>query len=334
MEMEDAMKHNLQDIQKQLAKKQTFEAAALSLALMLHHHYAPASLALQQMMYAAVCRAATLLQTRYVAPGFWITGLKLFQEAECLVTKPSEKGHMKACISRALEHLGEKDERTEVSAHSQQNTNSRFLFDGQLTVGPEPPMPAWLAAQNLLTALAVGSEVNSTAAESSQTHTQDNNATESTVGGYTPNILEQVINNLQEINNLENDLDRVIEAALQEVGSGPRGPPPASKEVVAKLPIIDVTEEVLAQIGKGTECAVCREQLLIGDKMQEVPCKHLFHPDCLKPWLDEHNSCPTCRYELKTDDHEYESRKEREKEAEEERKGAANAIRGGEYMYV
>lgn len=51
-------------------------------------------------------------------------------------------------------------------------------------------------------------------------------------------------------------------------------------------------------------------------------------------WQDEHNSCPICRHELKTDDHAYESWKEREKEAEEERKGAANAVRGGEYMYV
>lgn len=51
-------------------------------------------------------------------------------------------------------------------------------------------------------------------------------------------------------------------------------------------------------------------------------------------WQDEHNSCPICRHELQTDDHAYESWKEREKEAEEERKGAENAIRGGEYMYV
>lgn len=49
---------------------------------------------------------------------------------------------------------------------------------------------------------------------------------------------------------------------------------------------------------------------------------------------DEHNSCPICRHELRTDDHAYETWKEREREAEEERKGAENAVRGGEYMYV
>jgi len=51
-------------------------------------------------------------------------------------------------------------------------------------------------------------------------------------------------------------------------------------------------------------------------------------------WQDEHNSCPICRHELQTDDHAYESWKEREKEAAEERKGAENAVRGGEFMYI
>lgn len=334
MEREDTLKQTLQDLQKQLGKKQTFESAATSLAWILSHKYASAPVALQEMMYAAVCRVATLLQTRYVAPGFWIIGLKVFEEAEKLVTKLSEKNHMKACISRACEHLGEAGNREDASAHQQQNTDSRFLFEGQLTVGEEPPPPRWLAAQNLLTALAIGNQASSTTAESSENLVHENNASQSNEDGSTQNFLEQVVNNIQGIINLENDLDSAIEAALQEVGSGPRVPPPASKEVVAKLPIVDVTEEVLARMGKDTECAVCREDLIVGDKMQELPCKHLFHPNCLKPWLDEHNSCPICRYELQTDDLEYELKKERDKEAEEERKGAANAIRGGEYMYV
>jgi hypothetical protein len=60
-------------------------------------------------MYSTVCRVATVLQTRYTAPGFWRAGLNLFVGAEKLVTNPAEKDHLKSCISRAREHLDEKE---------------------------------------------------------------------------------------------------------------------------------------------------------------------------------------------------------------------------------
>ncbi|RZC85329.1 hypothetical protein C5167_041512 [Papaver somniferum] len=62
------------------------------------------------------------------------------------------------------------------------------------------------------------------------------------------------------------------------------------------------------------------------DKMQELPCKHLFHPPCLMPWLDKRNSCPVCRHELPTDNEAYERWKESEKEVEIARRDAANSM--------
>ncbi|KAG0497679.1 hypothetical protein HPP92_002370 [Vanilla planifolia] len=329
MASEDALIADLQALQRKLGKKQSFEGAVSLIANILRVHYASASSSLRKSIHSAIGRVATILQTRYTAPGFWLAGLRLFEQAEKIVTESSERGHLKNYISRAREHLNDVDNEVPVSERRQ--SDSRYLFEGHLTVGPEPAPPAWLVAQNLLTTLDVAQDWTASA-ESSQAP-EGNNARENISAVDIPETIRELMNNLREINGFL-DLDNVIEASLQDVGTGPHRAPPASKEVVASLPVIDVTEEVISRLGTETGCAVCRESLVLNDKMQELPCKHLFHPPCLKPWLDEHNSCPICRYELRTDDHAYESWKEREKEAEEERKGAANALRGGEFMYV
>ncbi|KAJ4967789.1 hypothetical protein NE237_014490 [Protea cynaroides] len=314
---EDSLKERLLELQKQLGKKQMFETAVSSIKSLLIEAYPSASPSLRKSIYSVVCRVATILQTRYTAPGFWLAGLQLFEEAMHFITQSSEKENLKSYIARACDHLHEIEDQSE-APQSVQNSirrDSRYLFEGHLTVDPEPPQPAWLRAQNVIVA-----------ANSSMGLSENGNAPESAV-----EVLQDLINNMQQ--NLQ-DFESVIESALQDVDNVRPRAPPASKEVVAKLPVITITKEILAKLGKGTKCAVCTEELVLNDEMQELPCKHMFHPPCLKPWLDEHNSCPICRHELQTDDHAYETWKEQEKEAEEERKGAANAVRGGEYMYV
>ena len=72
---------------------------------------------------------------------------------------------------------------------------------------------------------------------------------------------------------------------MQEINNVPQGPPPAAKEEIEKLSIVTVTKLVLARLGEGTQCVVCREPLVEGDIIQEMPCLHPYHPKCLKPWL-------------------------------------------------
>ncbi|KAJ0089512.1 hypothetical protein Patl1_13724 [Pistacia atlantica] len=276
MESDEGLRQQLEELQKQLGKKQKFEDAVSKINSLLHDQFPSASPPLRNLFYSVVCRVATILKTRYTSPGFWLAGLRLFEQAESLVSDPSHKQHMKACIAQAKEHLHDIDNPPEVS----ESTNSRgYLFEGHLTVDPEPPQPYWLVQSNLINA--VSSLVT---AESSRGPVDSNRNSEAAA-----NIFQELINNL---------------------------------------------DAVIPELGHDAECAICKENLVSGDKMQELPCKHTFHPPCLKPWLDEHNSCPICRHELQTDDHAYENWKEREKEAEEERKGAKNAVRGGEYMYV
>ena len=67
-----------------------------------------------------------------------------------------------------------------------------------------------------------------------------------------------------------------------------------------------------------TSCAVCQELLSsraaeegageAGNAVVRLPCEHAFHRCCIEPWLQEHNTCPTCRFELDTDDTEYNDR--------------------------
>ena len=43
------------------------------------------------------------------------------------------------------------------------------------------------------------------------------------------------------------------------------------------------------------DCPVCLVGVELGEEVAELPCKHWFHFDCIKAWLQEHDTCPTCR---------------------------------------
>lgn len=119
-----------------------------------------------------------------------------------------------------------------------------------------------------------------------------------------------------------------------ETGVSHSSKPPASKRVVASLPRVTLDDQKLQDIGRDTHCPVCTEELQLGDEVQILPCKHVYHVPCLAPWLQKHNSCPVCRHELPTDDAKYEARKEKQQQEEEDRRGAANALTHNEFMYI
>lgn len=91
---------------------------------------------------------------------------------------------------------------------------------------------------------------------------------------------------------------------LSESDPNRYGAPPASKSAVEALPTISICEEHLGT--DAAQCAVCKDEFEWGSKVKQMPCKHLYHPDCILPWLGQHNSCPVCRHELPTDDPDYE----------------------------
>ncbi|KAI3819155.1 hypothetical protein L1987_12980 [Smallanthus sonchifolius] len=93
---------------------------------------------------------------------------------------------------------------------------------------------------------------------------------------------------------------------LAEADTSRRGVPPAAPSVVNNLDCVTVN----ASDHNGLACAICKDSLTVGSVVNRLPCLHLYHPLCIKPWLSARNTCPLCRFELLTDDVDYENRKE------------------------
>ncbi|CAA0381083.1 putative transcription factor C2H2 family [Arabidopsis thaliana] len=107
--------------------------------------------------------------------------------------------------------------------------------------------------------------------------------------------------------------------------TGIRGNPPAAKSVIQDLPVVELAVE---ELDKGNNvCAVCKDEMLVEEKVRRLPCSHFYHGECIIPWLGIRNTCPVCRYELPTDDLEY----ERHKSSERGDTGLARNVLPGRY---
>jgi hypothetical protein len=43
-------------------------------------------------------------------------------------------------------------------------------------------------------------------------------------------------------------------------------------------------------------CPICIEEMKVGDKISKIKiCSHIFHKDCIKPWIEKNFTCPLCR---------------------------------------
>ncbi|URD72180.1 Zinc finger, C3HC4 type (RING finger) [Musa troglodytarum] len=48
----------------------------------------------------------------------------------------------------------------------------------------------------------------------------------------------------------------------------------------------------------GKDCTVCLEAFVANEPVLVTPCNHMFHRDCLEPWVRSHGKCPVCRFVL------------------------------------
>ncbi|GLJ55426.1 hypothetical protein SUGI_1190000 [Cryptomeria japonica] len=66
------------------------------------------------------------------------------------------------------------------------------------------------------------------------------------------------------------------------------------ESIIKDLPFISISEH---HVDDGGTCPICSEDFVLGEEAIEMPCHptHIFHSHCIKPWLQEHYTCPNCR---------------------------------------
>ncbi|XP_041007753.1 E3 ubiquitin ligase BIG BROTHER-related-like [Juglans microcarpa x Juglans regia] len=99
----------------------------------------------------------------------------------------------------------------------------------------------------------------------------------------------------------ESDADTAeFDAVFRRVVEIETGNPPAAKRFVENLPSVELTVEELLM--NTVVCAICKDAIVVKEKVRRLPCSHYYHGDCIVPWLSIRNTCPVCRYELPTED--------------------------------
>ncbi|KAL0144902.1 hypothetical protein V8B55DRAFT_1456862 [Mucor lusitanicus] len=97
-------------------------------------------------------------------------------------------------------------------------------------------------------------------------------------------------------------LDNIITQLMEQ--NGGHAPPPAPEQVIESLQKRPLTDKEKSQ---EADCAVCKDQFESQEQVIELPCEHIFHDECIKPWLKLNSTCPVCRHSVLPDQQEQDS---------------------------
>jgi hypothetical protein len=66
------------------------------------------------------------------------------------------------------------------------------------------------------------------------------------------------------------------------------------EEELAKLQVVAFSDLQTDE----KNCSICLDEFLAESQLYAIPCKHLFHKECLADWVAENYKCPVCRGEI------------------------------------
>ncbi|KAI5057372.1 hypothetical protein GOP47_0027387 [Adiantum capillus-veneris] len=81
----------------------------------------------------------------------------------------------------------------------------------------------------------------------------------------------------------------------EAVGTHSRGLKP---DAIAALPYSKYVQDDNSCTSSEDLCVICRFEYEEGDSLSTLPCKHQYHSECIKNWLQINKACPICSAEV------------------------------------
>lgn len=82
----------------------------------------------------------------------------------------------------------------------------------------------------------------------------------------------------------------------ETVGTQSRG---LSQELISLLPTSKCKfGSFFSRKKAGERCVICQMRYKRGDKQTKLPCKHVYHSECITKWLGINKVCPVCNNEV------------------------------------
>ncbi|XP_023655198.1 RING finger protein 150-like [Paramormyrops kingsleyae] len=72
----------------------------------------------------------------------------------------------------------------------------------------------------------------------------------------------------------------------------------AAKKAISKLQVRTIRKGDKEMESDFDNCAVCIEGYKQNDVVRILPCRHVFHKNCVDPWLQDHRTCPMCKMNI------------------------------------
>ena len=97
----------------------------------------------------------------------------------------------------------------------------------------------------------------------------------------------QILDIINHINNQRDINDNILQSQQRN-----------RKDIINLLPVTQIKDNDHKPKGN---CIICLGDFLVKEEVTSLPCLHIFHNQCIKVWLRDHNVCPVCKLKLNND---------------------------------